>query len=184
LFVSGHFGNWELAVVAIRRCGAPLAALAGVQTNVAVDAAVRDIRARVGVRPLSARSGLRDAISLLREGTSLITLPDQDARSKVVFIEFLGTQASAHVGIASLAERTGSVLAPFVVVDERGSFRIVRGAVWRPDPGATREANERAGAEHFHRFLEEQVRLHPETYFWAHRRWKTRPPVADAGRDA
>jgi KDO2-lipid IV(A) lauroyltransferase len=184
LFISGHFGAWELAVVALRRCGVPLAALAGEQANRSVDLAIRDIRARAGIRPLSSRSGLRDAIRLLRHGTSLVTLPDQDARSKGVFVEFLGTQASAHVGVASLALRTGAVLAPFALVDEAGRYELSVGPAWRPDAAASTEENERAGAAHFHRFLEEQVRLHPENYFWAHRRWKTRPRAQREGHAA
>lgn len=181
LFVSGHFGNWELAVIAIRRSGVPLVALAGEQANSAVDLALRDVRARAGLQPLSARSGLRDAIRLLRDGTSLVTLPDQDARAKGIFVEFLGAPASAHVGVASLAQRTGAVVAPFVLVDAGGRYELVRGSAWRPEPGATKEENERAGAEHFHRFLEEQVRRRPENYFWAHRRWKTRPRSEGSG---
>lgn len=178
LFVSGHFGNWELAALALRRCGTPLAALAAEQANPSVDVALRGVRARGGIRPLSTRSGLRDAIRLLRHGTSLITLPDQDARSKGVFVQFLGAAASAHVGVASLAQRSGAALVPFVLVDRRGAYEVVSGTAWRPDPSAKKEDNERAGAEHFHRFLEEQVRRHPENYLWAHRRWKTRPPAA------
>lgn len=181
ILVSGHFGNWELLVLAIHRAGIPMAAMAGDQSNTFVDVAIRAIRARAGVRPLSARSGLRDALALLREGGCMATLMDQDARSKGVFVEFLGAPASAHVGTVSMAMRTGSVIIPGVLVDEAGRYRFVVGAAWRPRPDVSEEENARAGTEHFHRFLEEQVKLHPGNYFWAHRRWKTRPAaVAEA----
>jgi KDO2-lipid IV(A) lauroyltransferase len=187
ILVSGHFGNWELLVLAIRRAGIPTAAMAGDQSNAYVDTAIRAIRARAGVRPLSARSGLRDALGLLREGGCLATLMDQDARSKGIFVDFLGAPASAHVGIVTLAMRTGSSVVPGVLVDEHGRYRFVPGVAWRPRAGVSDEENARAGAEHFHRFLEAQVRQHPGNYFWAHRRWKTRPKepreiVEEAGR--
>jgi KDO2-lipid IV(A) lauroyltransferase len=155
----------------------PLAALAGEQSNSSVDLAIRDIRARAGIRPLSARASLKEALTLLRGGSCVVTLMDQDARSKGVFVPFLGTPASAHVGVVSMAMRTDVPLVPVLLADEGGTHRFVSGTPWRADPSATKEDNERAGTEHFHRFLEEQVRLRPGNYFWAHRRWKTRPPA-------
>jgi len=176
VLVSGHFGNWELLVVALRRAGLEVAAMAGDQANAVVDRQVRSIRARAGVQPLSARSGLRGALGVLRRGGCVATLMDQDARDRGVFVDFLGAPASAHVGPVSLAMRTGVPLVPGVLVDDRGRYRFARGTVWSPDPDATDEENLRAGAVHFHRFLEEHVRRDPANYFWAHRRWKTRPP--------
>jgi KDO2-lipid IV(A) lauroyltransferase len=67
-----------------------------------------------------------------------------------------------------------------VLVDEGARYRLVLGRTWRPDPARSAEDNLRDGAVQFHRFLEEQVRAHPENYFWAHRRWKTRPPERGA----
>jgi KDO2-lipid IV(A) lauroyltransferase len=179
--VSGHFGNWELLLLAVRRIGLPVTALAGEQSNSSVDLAIRDIRARAGIRPLSARSGLKEALAALRGGSCLVTLMDQDARSKGVFVPFLGTPASAHVGVVSIAMRCNVPLVPLALADEDGTYRFAAGTPWRADPSASKEENERAGTEHFHRFLEEQVRLRPGSYFWAHRRWKTRPPAGPGG---
>ncbi len=178
VLVSGHFGNWELLVIALHRLGVRVSAMAGDQSNRTVDAALRRTRERAGTPPLSARSGLRDALRLLRDGGVVATLMDQDARAKGVFVDFLGAPASAHVGVVSLAMRAGVPLVPGVLVDEGGEYTFVRGTAWRANPARTDAANERDGAEHFHRFLEEQVRAHPGNYFWAHRRWKTKPRAA------
>lgn len=175
VLVSGHFGNWELLVLAIRRAGVPVSSMAGDQANDTVDAAIRRIRTRADTPPLSSRSGLRNALRLLRARGIVATLMDQDARGKGAFVQFLGAPASAHVGVVSLAMRAGVPVVPGVLVDEDGAFRFVPGTVWRPDPARTDAENQREGAAHFHRFLEAQVRAHPGNYFWAHRRWKTRP---------
>jgi KDO2-lipid IV(A) lauroyltransferase len=175
VLLSGHFGNWELLVLAVRRVGVPLATLAGDQANSAVDEAIRGIRTRAGLHPLSARTGLRDALAMLRSGGCVASLADQDARSRGIFVDFLGAPASAHVGMASMARRAGVPIASAVLVDLGGRYRCVQGPMWTPDAGAGEEENERAGAACLHRFLEEQIRRHPTNYFWAHRRWKTRP---------
>ena len=57
----------------------------------------------------------------------------------------------------------------------------MRGELWRPREDRDEEENIRRGVEHFHEFLEGQVRKHPENYFWAHRRWKSTPPEDSVG---
>jgi KDO2-lipid IV(A) lauroyltransferase len=78
--------------------------------------------------------------------------------------------------------RADAPLVPGVLVDCGRSYRFVLGPVWQANPALGEEENLRSGAEHFNRFLAEQVRRHPENYFWAHRRWKTRPPGEDGPR--
>jgi KDO2-lipid IV(A) lauroyltransferase len=176
LLVSGHFGNWELLCLAIRRSGVPVHAMAADQANPSVNDYLMRTRGRAGIRALSARRGLREAIAALEANEFVATLMDQDARHKGVFLDFLGAPTATHTGVVAMAVRTGSPLVPGVLIDEGGTYRFVRGNSWQPNPAVPEEENLRDGAEHFNRFLEEQVRLHPENYFWAHRRWKTRPP--------
>jgi KDO2-lipid IV(A) lauroyltransferase len=180
VLVSGHFGNWELLVLGIRRMGVTVSAIAADQTNARVNAFIRESRARAGVPTLSSRHGIRGALAALRRGEHVATLMDQDARGRGVFVDFLGAPASCHTGVVSMAVRTGRPVVPGVLVDEGARYRLVLGRTWRPDPARSAEDNLRDGAVQFHRFLEEQVRAHPENYFWAHRRWKTRPPERGA----
>lgn len=177
LMVSGHFGNWELLVLGIRRMGLSVHAVAGDQANGVVDRHVKEARERAGIPTFSSRRGVRAALEALRAGGYLATLLDQDARRKGIFVEFLGTPASTHTGVVAMAMRAGLPVLPGVLIDGGGgrSYRFVAGELWRPDPARSREENLRAGVEHFARFLEAQVRAHPENYLWAHRRWKTRP---------
>lgn len=180
VLVSGHFGNWELLVLAARRLGIPLAILAGDQSNAAVDRAVRKLRARAGITSLSVRSGLRDAVQIMRDGGFIATLMDQDARRKGVFADFLGTPASSHTGVLSLAMRAGAPVLFGVLPDSNGTLVPHFSEVWRPDPARSQEENLRHGVESYNRFLEGHVRAAPENYFWVHRRWKTRPPGESA----
>ncbi|MDP6460239.1 MAG: hypothetical protein QGH59_00570, partial [Gemmatimonadota bacterium] len=181
VLVSGHFGNWELMALAIRRCGLKLNALAGDQANPAVDSRVKKIRGRAGILTHSARTGVRAALDGLGRGEFLATLMDQDARHRGVFVDFLGTPAKTHTGVVVLAARAGVPLIPVALVREgKGQYRFITGEPWEPGEGAAEEVFAPLGAAHFTRFLERLVREHPEHYFWAHRRWKTRP-VAEAG---
>lgn len=178
LLISGHFGNWELIVQALAATGVTVGALAKDQHNARVNDRVKEIRRAAGIRPLSSRRGLREAIRLLRDGGCVASLMDQDAGRRGEFVEFLGTPASTPRGLVSLAIRSQVPIVPGVLVDEGGRYRVVLGEVWRPPPaGPDDAAAVRAGVEHVTRFLEARVREHPDNYFWAHRRWKTRPPA-------
>jgi KDO2-lipid IV(A) lauroyltransferase len=176
VMASGHFGNWELLLLGLRRCGVRVHALARDQSNAVVNHRIRTARANIGVRTFSSRTELRDAVRALRRGDSVTTLLDQDAGGKGIFVDFLGAPTACHTGMVTLAVRCGLPLVSAVLVDERGRYRLAPASPWRADPALSEEQNVRSGVEHFHRFLEQQVRAHPENYFWAHRRWKTRPP--------
>ncbi|MBZ0266609.1 lysophospholipid acyltransferase family protein, partial [bacterium] len=157
VLVSGHIGNWELMVIGLRRFGLPVAAMAGDQANPAVNRVVRRLRKKAGVEPLSARSGLRDAVRILKAGGFVCTLMDQDARSKGIFVDFLGAPASTHVGVPALAARTGAplVMGAMGGSGERYEFRL--GPIVRfPQQGTEQEL--RLAAVVYNRWLEEEVR--------------------------
>jgi KDO2-lipid IV(A) lauroyltransferase len=181
VLVSGHFGNWEIMALAIRRLGLPLRVVAARQANAVVDEGVKRVRRQAGIDTISPGRDVREILRALRANEFVATLMDQDARRRGVFVDFLGVPASTHTGMLSLALRTGSPIVTGVMVDEGGSYRFVRGDVWRPrrdDPD-----NLLDGVAHFNSFLGEQVRRHPENYFWAHRRWKSSPPAAAPSGD-
>ncbi len=178
VLVGGHFGNWELLVQAFHRIGIPVRALAADQANPYVNRHVARARGEAGVKTLSSRRGLREAFTALRASQFVTTLMDQDARGKGIFADFLGTPTATHTGMISLAMRTGAPVVPCMLVDEGERYRFVLADAWRADPALSKEENLRRGVEHFNCFLEKHVRAHPENYFWAHRRWKTRPPAA------
>ena len=176
LLVSAHFGNWEIFALGLARCGIPMHVLANDQANARVNEYVNAVRRSAGIETLSSRKGLRDAVRVLRENGFLATLMDQDAHEKGVFAEFLGTPTATHTGPLALAARTRTPLVAAVFAEHEGRYTFLRTEPWRPRSGATEEESLREGAEQFNRFLEKAVRRFPDNYFWAHRRWKTRPP--------
>ncbi len=175
ILVSGHFGNWELFTIAASRLRENVGVIAGDQSNTRVGDAIVATRAKNGVRTFSSKTGVRASIRFLRERGMLCTLMDQDARRKGIFVPFLGLPASTHTGMLALAMREGMALFPIAILDQGAQARVIEGPSWNAREGISEEENLREGAELFSRFLEEQVRAHPEQYFWAHRRWKTRP---------
>ncbi len=177
--VTGHFGNWELLGAIIAHHRLPIHFLAKEQRNPYVDRYMDRARGRhLGVGVLNPGPELRRIFRCLRQGELIGMLFDQDAGSDGIFLDVLGRPASVQPGAAVFAYRTGATILPC------GVFRLPGGRhrasfepAFDPDPGAPYEGEIRRLTERCEASLERYIYLHPEQYYWVHRRWKTRPPA-------
>ena len=180
IFLSGHFGNFELGAAWLaRRC--PIDLVVKPLSNARVEAWLSGLRRRAGFGLIRTDAGVREVFASLRAGRAIAMLADQDARRHGVFVPFLGVPASTPVGPARVALATGApIVTGFVTrrADGRHELDIEPPLV---EEGRDAAAALRLTARHTDR-LTAWVRKHPESWFWLHRRWKTAPPAgADAG---
>ncbi|MSP22357.1 MAG: hypothetical protein EXR66_04980 [Dehalococcoidia bacterium] len=123
VFVTLHFGNWDLAGAAITQ-HMPLTAIANTFDNPAIDRVVVSARTRLGMRIIAAESPGPEVLRALRRNDVLAALADVPRPEGGVRVEFFGAPLNVADGIARIALRTG---APVIV-----------GGVWRKGPIATR----------------------------------------------
>ena len=180
LFVTGHFGNWEMSGYALGLLGFKTHAIARPLDNPHLDDFLRSFRERTGQKLLAKHGDFDQMEKLLRDGGVLATLADQDAGERGLFVEFFGRPASTHKAVALMALEHK---VPMIVV---GTPRLDdQYHVWPIDvifpedydksPDAVRAITQR-----FTTGLETLIRKAPEQYFWLHRRWKHAPPVRKA----
>jgi KDO2-lipid IV(A) lauroyltransferase len=172
VIVTGHLGNWEAAGAAVSLLGMPLAAVVKRQSNERFDALLLQSRKRLGIEPIYMEEARARMPDLIRSGTSIALVADQDARNRGLFVPFLGRPASTFRGPARLALETGAPLFFGAAIREGDGYRAIVEPVttdWE-GPEAEHELTRRWVER-----LEHRVRLHPEQYFWFHRRWKTTP---------
>ena len=173
VIVTGHLGNWEAAGAAVASLGMPLAAVVKRQSNDEFDRLLVDSRRRIGIEPVymeDARARLGD---LIRSGVSVALVADQDARSRGLFVPFLGRQASTFRGPARLSMTTGAPLFFGAAIREGDGYRVIL------EPVETRMTGDEAELDLTRKWahrLDTWVRRYPDQYFWFHRRWKTLPP--------
>lgn len=178
VLVTAHMGNWEASAVWVARQGIPMAALAKALHNPLVNQNTLDRRKRAGVEILVIPQPVQVLVRALKGGRSLAFLGDQDARRHGIFVDFFGRPASTATGAALLARRLNlPILAGFCWRDGSSQRRLrmrIYPAVY-PDPNLGFEEDiERMTQDHV-KCLEDAIRHHPDSYFWFHRRWKTRP---------
>ncbi|MCX5754129.1 MAG: lysophospholipid acyltransferase family protein [Candidatus Krumholzibacteria bacterium] len=176
--VTGHFGSWELLGAGVASRGLPVDFLVGEQANSLVNDLMNDLRRSAGIGIIERGVAARGVFEALKKGRIVALLADQDARKAGVFVDFFGTPASTFQGPAQFACRTGSPLVGCAIVRRQDETHdaILFPPIY-PNAGADREAEViRLTREHT-KILEDCVRRYPEQYFWAHRRWKTKPPL-------
>lgn len=146
------------------------------QKSKVFDQALRKGRSRFHpVRLFSRVDGIKPIIRAMREGLPFFMLPDMDFGSKdAEFVPFFGVPAATLTATARLAAATGAKVMPVIATflpDYRG-WKVKFYPAWENYPGSDMtEATRRMNA-----FIEERVREAPAEYFWAHKRFKTRPP--------
>ena len=186
MFVTGHFGNWELGGFILGALGFKTYAIARTLDNPYVDWFLRvKFREKTGQQILSKDDDYERIKQVLANNGVLATLADQDAGQRGLFVDFFGRPASTHKAVAllSMAYKVPLAVIGTAKLGEPMRYAVLVEDVIYPEeydgrPDAVRQITER-----FSTALERLVRRYPQQYFWLHRRWKHQPLVK-AGRKA
>jgi KDO2-lipid IV(A) lauroyltransferase len=177
IIFTGHFGNWELLGATIAHGGFPVYGTDTRHSNDMTHQMIIDLRRSQGVQVLEPDEPFSGMVRMLSENQFIAYLADQDGGRDGIFVDFLGRPASTRRGLALLALRSGSPIAPvFIIREGESRHRVIYHELVRPDPRL--KGGEAAAdlTQRCTRLLEDVIHRHPESYFWMHRRWKSKPP--------
>ncbi len=178
LFLTAHFGNWELGSFAHGVYGYPCHFIVRELDNPLMDRLINHYRCLSGGKAIEKRDFARAVLRAFAQGQAVGILIDQNMHpSEGVFVDYFGRAACTTTGPARVAKKTGvPIVLGLVIWDAKlHKYRLRFEPVeWirRDDP----EDEIRANTANFTRLIEEYVRRYPEQWLWVHRRWKTRPP--------
>ena len=182
MLFTGHFGFWELHVMAHAVRFEPIVMVARTLDNPLLEAMIERVRARVGTRVVARRGAVRGLLRGLHEGRAVGMMVDQHMHDRsAVTVEFLGRPAAATSAVAALALRAGAPVIPvFTLPVDGGRYRVV----YEPPvemPDRARADAVQVLTQRCTDVLASYVRRRPELYLWMHRRWRL---AADAPADA
>src|SRR5260370_19692940 len=126
IFISAHYGNWEIATMAATQRGLDVAEAYRAANNPWIDRLIASYRGSVGseLTPKGVIASRR-SISALREGRHLAMLVDQKMNDGIK-VPFFGRDAMTAPAVAQLALRFDCAIIPARVERVRGArFRIV-----------------------------------------------------------
>jgi Kdo2-lipid IVA lauroyltransferase/acyltransferase len=178
MFVTGHFGNWELGGFILGALGFKTYAIARKLDNPFVDYFLRvKFREKTGQRILAKEGDFERIEQVLAGGGVIATLADQDAGQRGQFVDFFGRPASTHKAVAllSLEHKAPLVVIGTTKLGEPMKYAVVVEDVILPEDYAGEPDAVRQMTQRYTTALERLVRRYPEQYFWLHRRWKHQP---------
>ena len=178
LFLTAHFGGWELSAFAHSLHGHWLHVVMRPMDNVYLDRMIRRYRTMHGNQTVDKDDFVRGLLAAMKAGEVVGILMDTNMTPpQGIFVNFFGIPACTASGLARIALRTDAAVVPgFTIWDaELGKYRL------RFDPAlelirtGELEADIAANTQMFTKVIEDYVRKYPDQWLWVHRRWKTRP---------
>jgi KDO2-lipid IV(A) lauroyltransferase len=144
------------------------------QKNPVFDRLLYHGRVRFGSpKLLSRQDGMLAIVRSLREGRMFYFLPDMDFGPRdAIFVPFFGVPTATVTAMPRLAKLTRATVVPVITRQLEHGYEVVVHRPWEDYPTDDVEADVRR----MNAFIEAIVREMPEQYFWAHKRFKTRPP--------
>lgn len=173
IFVTGHFGFWELHAIAHGAFLYPVTVVARPLDNPLLHDLLERFRTATGNSVIYRKGGLRRMLRALGENQGLAVLIDQHTQpADALVVEFFGRPAATTRAVAALARRTGAPVIPvFTLPLEGGRYRLVyERAIVPPRDDSPEEL--RAFTQRCTDVLEMYVRRYPHLWLWMHRRWR------------
>ena len=176
IFVTGHFGNWELGGAYLAARGIPIDVVVRRMGNPLFDAYLNGTRLRLGMTVVYENEAVRRTTRALKVGRAVAFLADQGLLHLAsTFVPFFGRPAKTPRGPAVFALRWNvPVVFGAAVRQPSGGFHLAFEEIPVEDTGDRERDVDRVVAR-YTQMLERCVRRHPEQYFWQHRRWKRQP---------
>jgi KDO2-lipid IV(A) lauroyltransferase len=175
IVICAHFGNWEAAGQGITiTSGIPLLSVMRPFDNPKIGDYINSRREGHAHEVVAKKGAIRPLLVAIKKGYSIAIMADQHAgESEGVVVDFFGHPASTHSSPALLHLKTGVpilVLMPRRVSDDF-KFEFILSDPIMHKPTEDKEKDIREITQKFTSEIEKSVRMYPEQWLWAHRRW-------------
>jgi KDO2-lipid IV(A) lauroyltransferase len=173
IFVTPHFGNWELFPHLAAVAGIPLIVVVRHYRNPYLAGLLHRYRASSGQIVVSNFNALFAMQQNLRRGVSVGLLADQSTR-KGIAVDYFGRPALTTPVPAMLALQYQRPIVVVACWRQTVPFRFdgcVSEPIW-PESSPSEKAEIYRLTQVMNHAMEEIVARHPEQYLWMHNRWK------------
>jgi Kdo2-lipid IVA lauroyltransferase/acyltransferase len=170
IFVSGHFGNFELMAMEIEKSGVNLAAIYRPLNNIFLNVLMERIRKKYICRNQIKKgtSGVRELLRLYKKGYSIALMIDQRV-SQGIKSKFFDEEAFTTTIPAQFIKKFNCKVVPISIKRHNGvNFNI---KVEKPMEFSKNSSTEKITRE-LNIWLEKTILKNPGEWIWSHNRWK------------
>ncbi len=173
VFLSAHYGNWELCASISAHYGYKMYALAREQKPYFLNALLNHNRQIRGTTVIQKGIQLREIVKNLKQNGIVGMIGDQSGRVGQL-LDFFGRPVFIADGAFRIAGKTGSpILAAFNLRHGRGfNHELVIEERIQIRDGEDIEEFVKRGVTKYRDLLEKHIRENPHLWLWGNRRWK------------
>lgn len=176
IFLTAHYGNWEILNLTAALTGHPIKAIARQQKMKRLDNLLNSYRQMKGCEVIFKNDAKREVLQILRDNGRVGILGDQSAGARGIFLELFGRRASYAAGAFAFALKTECAVLPIFIINKGwGRHKIeINPPIEVKDTG-DKTADITKGLEEYNKILEKYIKQHLDHWLWLHRKWKGTP---------
>jgi len=170
IFMTAHFGNWEIAPKVIGAFYKPMVVLMREFDNPKIGDFFKQSRASFNITPIDKNGSAREILRAFKSGKALGVLIDQHtSSSKAIEVDFFNQKVKFNRSISTFADKFGAVVIPMFSYLEDDKY-ILEFLEPKTFEGCTVESFTQWQAT----TIENMIKKHPSEYYWFHKRFKNR----------
>lgn len=177
VFITAHYGNWELLPKAITaHFGIKMAVVGRELDSKSLNRYVEESRNSFGVSLINKHGAMKKLLKTLKDGDTVGVLVDQNtADNEGLIVDFFQKEAR-HTPVASILARRfdAAILPAFIESDDRQNFRIEFYEPIYSQKTSESDKDIQQCTQAQSDVIEAQIRKKPNEWFWFHKRWKNR----------
>ena len=173
VIISGHWGGWEIAGVAVMSLIRNVRTVARPLDNELLERDLQRMREKTGAEVVDRRRAARFLLKSLSENAVVVLLPDQAVQPKEgVLVPFLGRPAWTTIVPAKMALRARSTIVFAFCIPDGLRHRLEFEEPIRADWPAEGESDPVMLTKRINDVISRRIISRPELWLWMHDRWK------------
>ena len=177
LFITAHYGNWELLGLFLGACGFPIVNVVKRSANHWIDEQITTpFRQRYGSKMVEHEGAMITLVKTLKKEKIASLMIDQVVQPpNGVPVNFFGYPTAATKAVSVLKQKYNPLVVPIFISrvgHEQFKVNIHDPVEYIPDKNLSKEEQIVATTQAYYQVLEAQIKKSPEQWLWLYNRWK------------
>lgn len=177
IFITAHFGNWEIAGQFLARNGYPMTIIGREGNNKLIEENItKPFRQKSGNKNVYKRNAMLSLVKTLKRDKNAGLLIDQKAGvNESVRVKFFEKEADTVNSVALLKLKFDPIILPvFSAREKNGNYKMI---IYEPvelkfKENESEDDKIKKLTQKYNDIIEDVIKQYPEQWFWMHNRWR------------